>query len=231
MTSVAEDEKAYTVLIGDIVHSRRLEDRATVQDILSAAMDTVNDRHQEAIAADLRFVAGDEVQGLLSDAGAAVPIMSYLADRLEPARMIHGLGRGALTTPTARDVAAMDGPCFHRARRAIAGAKSDDVWAVVKGYGPATDIHLTTLFALVGELRSNWTSIQARYARSMRYARTQGDVAEMYGVSDATVSKTLKRAGYRTVRWAEQVLEEDLRHGSLIVPKVDRWLGGDDSGD
>lgn len=193
----------YFALIGDIVASRQLEDRADVQRRLEAVLDALNAEPGEAKAAPLRLTAGDEVQGLLNTAGPVMTILARIEDALHPAKMVWGLGRGTLSTDLKADVATLDGSCFHRARSALAAARHDDTWLRAEGFGAPHDEVLNALFRLMGAVRSRWTDVQARYVREVR-GRLQREVAERLGVSEPAVSKSLNAARFAAIDEAER---------------------------
>lgn len=210
--------QTYFALIGDIVGSRQLDDRAGVQRRLGAELDALNQLDAgEAMAAPLRLTAGDEVQALLVRPDAVVTILTRLDDALHPATMIWGLGRGTLSTDLQADVATLDGSCFHRARSALSGARREEAWLRAEGFGAPHDEVLSALFRLMGTIRSRWTDVQARYVREVR-GRLQREVAERLGVSEPAVSKSLAAARFATIEEAECAA------AALLA-----WLGGADA--
>jgi len=190
-------------VIGDIVESRSLPDRAAVQRRLLEAVDDFNRDHGDDLAAALRLTTGDEVQALLADPAVAVDLVTRLSDALRPARLAWGLGRGPVSTDRSDDVSAMDGPCFHRARAAVEAAADGGVWLQVRGFSEVDDRVLSGLFRLLGVLRAGWTDTQFAYVRALRGA-TQREVAERFGRDETTVSRTLSRAHVHDVLEAEE---------------------------
>lgn len=185
----------YLAVIGDIVASRRAVDRAGLQRRLEAAVDGLVDRLGSALAAPLRIVAGDEVQGLLARPSALVEVVVGISDELFPARMVFGAGWGGLTTELTADVTRADGPSFHRAREALEEARRSDAWVRVRGAPEPLDEVASALFRLMGELRAGWAEKQALYSRDAR-GRLQKEVAERHGVSPSVISESLKAAHF-----------------------------------
>lgn len=198
----------FFALSGDLVGSRAMEDRSGVQRRLLATLERQNrNLDPQMFAAPLRVTDGDGVQGLLRRAGAIVDIVVGIEDELHPASMTWGVGRGTLTTDLHEDVAALDGPCFHRARRALDAARHDAVWLRSEGLGEPHDLVLGSLFGLMGAVRSRWTDVQARYVREVR-GRLQREVAERLAVSEPAVSKGLTAARFAAVEEAERAARE-----------------------
>lgn len=206
-------------LMGDVVGSRGVEDRAGLQRRLSALLAEVNDRHAEQLMAPLRLVRGDEFQGLLIHPRPLVPMISALEDGLHPVRVTFGVGIGGLSTDAGSDVGALDGPVFHRGRQALEEARDRDVWARVCGFGPVVDDLLDAHLALIEAVRSRWTDTQRRYARGARTA-LQREVAREHGVSESTVSKSLTAARFQAVLEGEESLGRFLEQIGAALPST-----------
>src|SRR5210317_951567 len=114
---------SYFVLIGDLVASRELDDRAEVQARFKGAVADLNRTMGDQLAAPLKLTAGDEVQGLTQSPEVFVEILTHTSEVLAPVEISWGIGFGELATALADDVATLDGPCFHRAREAVEAAK------------------------------------------------------------------------------------------------------------
>ena len=210
-----QTEAGYGALIGDVVRSRRLPDRAASQRELQAAIANANrEWFPSALAAPLTLTAGDEVQALFHRPEASVAVVRTLSDALAPGRMAFGLGWGALTTDLVPDPAVLDGPCFHAAREALGRAQKQELWVVTQGFGFPADDALSALFGLLGAVRSRWTATQARYVAAARGA-LQKDVAARFGVSPSVVSESLAAASFHVVTAGETATERLLvRFGS-----------------
>ena len=59
-------QNRYVVVTGDLKSSRKLKDRAEVQEELKNALRIVNSRFEEEIPAKFMVVGGDSFQGMLS---------------------------------------------------------------------------------------------------------------------------------------------------------------------
>ncbi len=209
-------------LIADVVESRDLADRAEFQRRLLDALSTVNaDLGEDVLAAPLALTAGDEFQGFFRRPEGVVPAVVALADVLRPARLVYGLGWGALSTDPSPRVAEMDGPCFHRARQALEATRAVGGWVTASGFGAAADPTVTALFRLLDAVRSRWTDKQALYAREVR-GRLQKQVAREHGVSPSVVSESLKAAAFDAVREGERALASFLAEfGSETESRTD----------
>ena len=191
-------DEVYFALTGDVVSSRELEDRAAVQRSLQRAVEKLNEELGGALAAPLKLIAGDEVQGLFHGPEDVVDVITRIADVLHPVHVAWGLGRGPVSTDWSEDVSMMDGPCLHRARDAVEVAAAEGRWLMTGGIAPPHGEILSTLFNLIWTIRSSWTETQMRYAREAR-DRKQIEVASLYDVTPQAVSKALDSARFSVV--------------------------------
>lgn len=218
-------EQAYAALIGDVVASRKIGNRADFQQRLLSLIQELNVELETLyLAAPLTISAGDEVQGLFLRPKAIVYVVTRMEEELAPARLVYGTGFGMLTTNLTNNTLHLDGPCFHRARSALELAKSEDRWLVARGYGGATDATLTALYDLMAAIRRRWTERQLVYARAIRghppspAARRpiashgveaqevvpQAVVANDMDVARSTVSESLKASSFRAILEGER---------------------------
>lgn len=197
------DELSWAALIGDVVGSRELDDRAGFQERLKGELLRLNRRLGPAhLASPLALTAGDELQGLFHRYSSMVIVLRELSERLHPVRIVYGMGFGPLSIPPGPQVALLDGPCFHEARTALERSRREDRWATVEGLGDPEDQVVGALLQLVDGLRRGWTSKQNRYAAASR-DRLQKEVAAMFDISPSVVSESLKSARAEAVAEGE----------------------------
>ncbi len=193
----------YLAIIGDIVDSRRIRNRANVQLEFEAALDQINKQYKTAIASGFLITLGDEFQGLLSNPESFLQIVLLLERRLTPVHLRYGIGWGSLETPIRATSLGMDGPCFHMARDSVIKAKEESRWIQVQGFGEGEDAALNGILNLVSGVRKRWKPVQAETVRLMKEVGVQKEVASLRGVSTSVVSETLKAAQYKSVSEAE----------------------------
>lgn len=221
-------ETRYLALIGDVVASREMgaEHRAETQRGLRKILGLLNgSAGAPAIAnfaAPLTLTAGDEVQALLRAPADAVAVVQRLTDHAWGSRefpqLVFGLGYGALATGPPEEApeqppnpALLDGPCFHRARRALDAASGAKAWARFDAEAVSCAGPLNALFDLMGAVRSGWARRQAHYAHQMRVLENQKAVANEWKVSPSVVSESLKAAHYKAVLAGEDAARALLR--------------------
>jgi DNA-binding CsgD family transcriptional regulator len=197
-------------LIGDLVGSRSVPDRAAVHDALVTALDAAN----ELVEAEqpLEPTVGDEFQGAyarLSDAGLAALVVRLHLLPVVDARAGIGLGE-AETFDATRVPRVQDGPAWWAAREALehlgrprsAGLRT---WYVGEG-ASAENAYLLARDALVDRLNER----SHRMLALALAGRTQREVAEAEGVSPSAVSQAFAR-GIAAVRDAEELRRDGRR--------------------
>ncbi len=188
--------------IGDVVASRSVSDRQTLQEKLDRLV-------SEAGAGDptgspIALTAGDEVQGInVAGPEHILPTLVLLTEALLPTRIVFGVGKGELDADLGGHVAHMDGPCFHRARAAAAEARKRGRWVVASGFGSPEDEILNALFELMHSHRGRWTPTQTAYAREARTRELRKDVAAHFGVNPSVVTESLQSAAFDAIRRGE----------------------------
>ena len=208
-------ESTFIAITADLVGSRQVADRRALQRRLQAGLQATSKELSRALVADVQLTAGDEVQALLRDPAATARLLQLLSDAVHPTQFTFGIGFGALSTAlparrNARRLPLLDGPCFHRARAALADARSRGAWAAAEGFG-SWQAPLNALLELVGNVRQGWTEKQGLYAAAARN-QPQKDVAKQYSVSPSVVSESLKGARLELVRRGEAGIEAMLTH-------------------
>lgn len=140
---------------------------------------------------------GDEVQGVLADAGAAVDVALLV---LRIGGWSIGIGAGPVDRPLGASTRSSSGPAFVRAREAVERARSRAVPVplAVRGVEPVAAREAEAVLQLLGAVvvrrtPAGWAAIDALPGR------TQREVAELLGVSPQAVSQRL-----RTAMWEEE---------------------------
>ncbi len=209
--------------------------------------------HRGGLRAGPELVGGDEVQALFLLPSAGNSDAAPLRQSAEIVmRLILGLAAGAAQFPTHRvrftfgmgigslstldpsrplgmieRIGTLDGPCFHRAQRALAEAKKDGLFLATRGFPPAgggdpgwpdANQVVAGVFNPLGALITGWTSTQAdtvlRTSKDLRLqtpaahlqtpaAKLQHDVprtevAAERGVTAPNITKALQAASYRS---------------------------------
>ena len=182
----------YLAVIGDVIRSRDVKDREALQQNLRLAIERVNNRHGETIAAGFVLTIGDEFQGLLRHVAGLEALLADLRAAVHPIELRFGMGLGGLDTPLERVALGMDGSCFHRARSAIERATQRRTEIEVETGNADTSFHIYAL--LYSGMRRGWTARQ-RQVMDLSMSGVSGKaIANRLGITASAVSQHLHAA-------------------------------------
>lgn len=201
-----------TVVIGDLVGSRRAADRRTLHDRLADQLVATTRRFAPPEA--LRITVGDEFQGVFTTLGAALTALVDIQVALLPAIDVRfGVGRGDLEVFD-EGTRTQDGPAWWAARDAIevteslgdqAATRAARITyrsAVEDGRQPAVNAALLCRDHMVGSLDDR----SLRILRGLMDDRTQADLATDEGISPAAVSQRVRNHGLEVILRAQREL-------------------------
>lgn len=210
---MAEMKVPAVVLIGDVVGSRRVADRAALHADLARALGEVN----AAFDGDLRLTVGDEYQGTFRSLGDALRATLVLRLALLPrADVRHGIGLGPVEVLDAGS-GIEDGPGWWAARAAIGAAEAAQARPAtrssrtayrrapgpVDGPDPAlVDAALLGRDEVVGRLSERGLSV----LRGLMAGRRQREIAEAEGISTSAVSQRVRHDGLGIVLAMDELM-------------------------
>ena len=114
----------YITMVCDIKESCKLEDREAVQMHLIATLKQLNSEFKDAIASPFLITLGDEWQGLLYGTCDYNEVLRFLHKKMPGLSFCTGIGIGEVTIHNFElTVNQLDGPSFHKARKAVTLAK------------------------------------------------------------------------------------------------------------
>jgi hypothetical protein len=204
-------------MIGDIVRSRRLASlaRRDLQRRMMGALQGLNSRFSQALAAKFLITVGDEFQGLFRDPSVIPQVIRLLEISIPDVDLRVGVGRGSLDTDVQEYAIGMDGPAWHAARTAIDDAKAHRrLGGVFLGFGERDDLTLNGFARVLHHLRARLTARQRELLEALLAAGTQREIAALAGVSKQAVSKQARAAGWEAHREAEAAWQFVLAHPS-----------------
>lgn len=227
-------EKNYFALIGDIVGSRKLPNRAEVQERFRSVLDDINSNEKDSVAAGFIITLGDEFQGLLYADGGLSPIYAALKikNALYPVKLRISIGIGGISTEINPQMAlGADGEAFYRARDGMnkirvdehaqrIARENDGAIRIVSG-NDDLDEYINTLLLLTGTIRKHWSERQGEIARRCldllitEDMFKQRELADEFGITQGTLSKSLNSsdtlAYLKGVHTAKIMLEKRYR--------------------
>lgn len=204
-------EHEVATFIGDVVGSRRADDRQSVHDALVEVLERAAQR--DGVIDPGRITVGDEFQGSFATLGQALAATLHLRLALLPEVDVRiGLGWGAVTT---LDGETRDGPGWWAAREAIGWVKTTQAKGatahvrtayrceVATGADPhAVNAALMTRDHLLGGLDDR----AHRLLRGLLDGRPQRELAQEEGISPSAVSQRVRSEGLGLLMLVEDEL-------------------------
>lgn len=211
----------YVAVIGDIIESRKIENRQAVQLKLQSVLDVVNKKYEKSLASKFMITLGDELQGLVRDKRTSVDIISFIVLEMLPICLRFGVGVGEISTDIVYDNSVkIDGSAYHRARKAIEEIKRrnggyEEIYTNFMIYSGENTLKLdemrNSVLSLCTVVISKWTERQAEIVREyFANGKNQYLTAKALGIGQPTVSKSLKKASYYSLRAALNTVKESL---------------------
>lgn len=105
------------VMIGDMVNSRKKENRYEIQEAFQRCLQEINQRYQKSIVSQFSITLGDEFQGVLKDAEFLFEIITRIEITMKNVGFRFSVGIGEISTKLYLNTPLMsDGPAWYAAR-------------------------------------------------------------------------------------------------------------------
>lgn len=190
-------------IIGDLIHSKKITDRNSVQDVLFKAFHNINEKYAESIISNFTITLGDEFQGVVYS--NPLRILDEITVALYPTKVRFGLGIGELSTAINRDVSlGADGPAYWYARDAISMAHKDNDYKKSNIHVLCSEDLKSDCLDLVNEIlkltaiiQNRWTDSQIEVLKVMLENDIwqpdfyQKDIARLLDIDDSALARRL----------------------------------------
>lgn len=200
------------VITVDIKGSKKLKNRAEIQNKILNLLNSLNKEFSSFLIADFLMTLGDEFQGVLKKTNVILNVSKYVKENL-PVEFYCGVGIGYIETPLSEKPSEMDGSAFHNSREALKEAKKKNIELVFKSHSEEIDFLLNSVMKLILHVKSKWTKRQIEVISFLESQENikLSDAAEKFQISKQAISKIVRTAGWRAVRNAEKVVEYYLK--------------------
>lgn len=186
-------DRQYLCVIGDLVKSRNIRERAAFQEDLEKAIARINQRKHSVSPWTLTL--GDEFQSVFASGEGLWDDMLALMLAGWPQRIRFSLAVGRLSTPVNRRQAlGMDGPAFYLARKGIDTLKNKGGVIRLSYEKPSETGELLRLFAsLTGKIMYQArTNTRLKVFRGLLANRSGKEIAKESGISASAVSQQME---------------------------------------
>ena len=199
----------FSVLLADVVGSRRIADRAAFDKKLQAALKEVGKTYENAFILPLQVWKGlDEVAAVMQSPGELYPVLSVIQAVVAPEKFRFVLVQGSIDVmPRNKDVRGADGTAFHRAAEAMQALKKEGLLFSCQTGNALWDTAFSTQVNLLLMIKSGWTERQQNIYTAYVKTGRQDAVAESLNVTQQTVSKTLQAIQAAQVQKLEAALQ------------------------
>lgn len=198
------------VVLGDVVGSRDLEDRAAFADRVRTVVDDVNRTFADDLVAEFAMLKGiDEFVGVLSSVAPLYRVVDAIGRGVAPveARVVAVTGE---IDVSADDATGLDGPAFHEADELLGELERRDLFVDVAVDDGAFDALVAGEMNALHLLKRRWTDRQREVVEHYRETGTQTATANALGVSQQTVSDVLAAADWPRIELLETELNDAL---------------------
>ena len=193
-------------LIGDVVGSRSLPDRARAQQTINSALAVVS----SAVGASqpLEPTVGDEFQGVFSTLGAAITASLRIRLELLPHIDVRcGLGQGDITVHDGRRRPILqDGPAWWAARSALEQLARPAQRSARTWFSGLEQDHVNAYLLVRDALVERFNDRHLRMLRLALAGRSQAEIAAAERISRSAVSQAFSH-GVGAVRDAAVIFE------------------------
>lgn len=215
------DSKPYIAVIGDIIESKKLEDRFESQKKLKKVLEEINNQYSNDIVSKFMITLGDEFQGLLNNGNHAIDMIEYIQIKMYPIRIRFGIGIGKIETEINQVLPfGADGSAYHHARNMIDYLKNAEkknktsvanIMIASDGCNSNLELLLNTILSLCTTLRQKWTARQTEVAFDcLLNGDNQREAAIRLGTIQPSIHKILSNADYYSYKNAMDVVSKAL---------------------
>lgn len=214
MTDRTDDGAERYVVLGDVVDSREIADRAGFRETFTEARETVATRYDASFVAGPAVLKGiDELGAVLASLESLYDIAITMQNALHPHAIRLAVASGDISVGEPETVAHMDGEAFHRATELLEAIERDGLRFGIDTDTRPLDTAVADEINLLLHVRESWTDRQRDVVSRYEEAPTQQAVAADLGISQQAVSNALRSASWPLVETIEERLRETLATG------------------
>ncbi|MFZ7101080.1 MAG: SatD family protein [Peptococcaceae bacterium] len=201
----------YCALIGDIVKSRKLQNRNEVQLKFENTLAELNKAYADILASNFTITLGDEFQGLITKPYLSFEIINLIKQKMKPVNLVFGIGVGGISTNINKSLSiGADGPAYHHARKMVEKAKSHKPSICFCSNSPEDEL-INSLLYFIETTEKSRTKRQDLIVGLYEQYHSQYKVAEQLAVEQSTISKTLTNAFYDQIKSSQQQIIDFLK--------------------
>ena len=198
----------YIALIGDIIESKKIQDRAQVQQQLLRLMKELNWQYQDYLISPFTVTTGDEFQALFSPNSYMCQIIDQLSVAFSPYEIRFGIGVGEMVTEINKEQSiGSDGPAYWLAREAINHIHDKNDYGINHISVFLADEEVTwtvnAMLAACSFIQSKWTEVQYDVLKQLLAANiydetfSHKEMARSLSITPSAFNKRIKASGLK----------------------------------
>jgi hypothetical protein len=188
-------------VIGDVIQSRSVRERAVLQKQLQSSLARINQTRRTALASLWTITLGDEFQAIYREADPLFSDFISLLHDVYPVRVRFSVGMGALDTPVNRKRAiGMDGPAFHAARAGLNDLKRSHSIFRISDADASTPSWTNLALELIAHNSESWKKTRLSVLGKLMDGYDVKAIAADIHVTNAAIYKSISSGALWTVR-------------------------------
>jgi len=200
------------VLIGDIVASKKIQQRQKFQSEFQELINSLNDEHKEKIVSPLTITLGDEFQGLLNNSKDIFLIIHKIQSSFQNITFRFAISVGDISTKINHNSAiGMDGAGFHFARDAMEKNKIEKRSFSYEGGQPETII-IDNMLKWIDQTTKKWKKEKWKTLLLKQQGNSQKEIEQQINITQSAISQNLKNPNTILVLETENIIEKYLRN-------------------
>lgn len=200
----------YIAIIGDIIDSKKIINRAEIQEKLNFILNEINKKYEKSISANFIITLGDEFQGLLNSPENIIKILEKIKLELYPVKLRFGIGFGGITTEINKTMAiGADGPAFYKARESIEELKISEKKnekpfqdVIMKSEKPSHSICFNLINSILSScsyIENKWTDKQREVIKFIFIdSLNQTTIAKQMKLEKSSIQRRIDSSGFYT---------------------------------
>ena len=209
------ESKIFTVIVGDLVHSRNISGRQKISHKIRLVIDSISKKFQKEFYAPFVLTRGiDELSGVLKQCNMSYRICRLLNEGVYPYLFRFAIVRGTLDVDiTSKDARRIDGPAFHIAADMIQQAKKENQYYCFNLGSQFQDYNLVLngVTNFLHLMQSRWTNHQRLVVQLYKRFEKQKAVAKELGITQQAVSDALRQARWKELEQLETIIDQILK--------------------
>ena len=183
------------VLIGDIVASKKISNRAAVQRKLNRLFDGIN-ADNKFLDSPYTITLGDEFQAVYKNADEIFGDIWKILFALYPERARFSIGLGNISTKiNRRQAIGMDGPAFYNAREGLNELKNNLYLLNIKGEEICSGELIKHALFFVSHSIVKWKLTRMKIFNYLMEDLTIKQISKKIKITDKAVYKNIDRSG------------------------------------